>query len=765
MTTARATTLLASCRPARAEAVGLALLCIFVFWQTFHYRPGVAHVYADQSTYAMAALSLAFDGDLRYEQHDLERFATATPWQEPHGLFLKKTADGRYFFAKPPLYGLVCAPLARWLGVPGMIVTNAVIFCLLLVLATLELRRSLPGLLAASLAAALLFLSPFYIFVFVVHPDLFYALLLMSSLVCARRYSITQRFGYLLFAAALAAVATSEKTQYAILYLALVPAARRKAPARRLPAAIAAGLLTFGLLLAVQLVQDGQPSSYLGERGYYTRDRGGFPFEPGYDGSLQETSANYNPVLAAAFAAGDVMARLGNLPEMAREALFGRQTGLVPYFPLLGVLLVLSLMSSPRLQHGCCWLGLLSILAFYAIFFPENTYGGTASFGSRYALQALPVVLFSLRRDGPLARRLERHRLEIGLLFAACLMLGAVVLGPAVRSPYGMVARAQAFVASPPLTRFAIEYPQLEVIFKGARHYPWRQGPVSLFPVDGLPEVRTERGFSLPPDGTQTVVLESRQAISSITMHFSAVSDVVVTTVAERRASQISVPAYTTRPHTVRFAGHEKKLFKKGAVRHYQKVKIGVRGGGHARWRPAASGRSGELGILITAGPPPALESLLIVPRPYVLGTELRFVAERPAVGYLNAGWSYPEAWGTWSEGDASFLTLPMSCPAGGELVARFRVGAYVNEHRPEAGVRVRSRGRELARWRFTESGTHRREIVMPAAECRQGRLALGFEHESPRSPQELGRGTDPRRLNLSLVTLMLSRRPPPAPE
>ncbi|MCP3981843.1 MAG: hypothetical protein GY716_21280, partial [bacterium] len=125
-------------------------------------------------------------------------------------------------------------------------------------------------------------------------------------------------------------------------------------------------------------------------------------------------------------------------------------------------------------------------------------------------------------------------------------------------------------------------------------------------------------------------------------------------------------------------------------------MEVRVRGGGRAKLQSLKPGRAVDLGVLISVQEISSLESLFIAPRRYHLGTELRFTAERPDVAYLGSGWSYAEDWGTWSDGDASVVTLPMTCPAGGELAARFRVGAYVNELRPQATVHVTSRGREL---------------------------------------------------------------------
>ena len=52
-------------------------------------------LWSDGATYLAMSLSLARDGDLRYESRDLARFEEIYAYG-PHGLFLKKSAGGFY---------------------------------------------------------------------------------------------------------------------------------------------------------------------------------------------------------------------------------------------------------------------------------------------------------------------------------------------------------------------------------------------------------------------------------------------------------------------------------------------------------------------------------------------------------------------------------------------------------------------------------------------------------------------------------------------
>src|SRR5215510_7325385 len=92
-------------------------------------------VKSDEATYVSMALSLAYDGNLSYERHDLDRYFGFYRFG-PDGIFLKrgkrlhlsvdaaapfvhltKTADDRVdrlYFGKAMIYPLVAAPFVRF---------------------------------------------------------------------------------------------------------------------------------------------------------------------------------------------------------------------------------------------------------------------------------------------------------------------------------------------------------------------------------------------------------------------------------------------------------------------------------------------------------------------------------------------------------------------------------------------------------------------------------------------------------------------------
>src|SRR5262245_13131560 len=70
--------------------LGLVLLIVGVFSALSADVPRTTYgVKSDESTYIAAALSAAFDGDLQFERHDLERFS-GLYHSGPEGIFLKR---------------------------------------------------------------------------------------------------------------------------------------------------------------------------------------------------------------------------------------------------------------------------------------------------------------------------------------------------------------------------------------------------------------------------------------------------------------------------------------------------------------------------------------------------------------------------------------------------------------------------------------------------------------------------------------------------
>ncbi|MBM3333786.1 hypothetical protein FJY63_03910, partial [Candidatus Sumerlaeota bacterium] len=159
-----------------------AVIAAVVLIAAILYCPQRYGIWADQMTYYLQANSLAFDGDLRFDQRDFARFQRHG-WSEkgPNGLYLR-AANGRFYYSKPFLYSLAAVPFVWIAPVRGPIVLNGLLW-LLLVEITFRWYRRFNAARRAAIVAALAWVgsvAPFYIFV--IHTDLMIATLLAGAL-------------------------------------------------------------------------------------------------------------------------------------------------------------------------------------------------------------------------------------------------------------------------------------------------------------------------------------------------------------------------------------------------------------------------------------------------------------------------------------------------------------------------------------------------------------------------------------------------------
>ena len=147
---------------------------------------------------------------------------------------------------------------------------------------------------------------------------------------------------------------------------------------------------------------------------------------------------------------------------------------------------------------------------------------------------------------------------------------------------------------------------------------------------------------------------------------------------------------------------------------------------------------------------------------PYELGTALDFSAQGNAGIYMREGFSRPEAWGTWTDGDRAVLALHLAQAPPGGLELRLSLAAFVGLRHPSIEAAVRANGVRIGTERFDRRG-ERRDVTLkvpPAALARgDGSLVLEFDIDEPASPAGLGVSTDPRSLGLAFYRLVLDRQ------
>ena len=191
--------------------------------------------WADQASYLSAALSLAYDHDLRWEAKDLHRFEDQGFSEGPRGIILVPSGTtGHWYHSIAWTYPLAASPFVRLMGHRGMLVFNGVLFTLLWTMVLDVLWRRLGLCWGGVLAVICTVFSLPFVYVFVMMAELWNAVLLMGCFYlidiqdsrCARdphhrsaRFS--RRYTCALLIGVAAAMAAVDKPLYGVLELLL----------------------------------------------------------------------------------------------------------------------------------------------------------------------------------------------------------------------------------------------------------------------------------------------------------------------------------------------------------------------------------------------------------------------------------------------------------------------------------------------------------------------------------------------------------------
>jgi hypothetical protein len=183
----------------RLRAGWLAALVILALYGglavSVNFPKAAIDIQSDEATYLAMGYSLAYDGDLEYRQHDLERFRAEWP-NGPGGIFLKRGTDvsglalsasppfftiegrpdpdqSRLYFGKSFAYPLFAAPFVRVFGTNGFLVLNALLLAGAFLAAYFFLSARSPVSVSLLLASAFIFASVMPVYFVWTTPELF----------------------------------------------------------------------------------------------------------------------------------------------------------------------------------------------------------------------------------------------------------------------------------------------------------------------------------------------------------------------------------------------------------------------------------------------------------------------------------------------------------------------------------------------------------------------------------------------------------------
>ena len=116
---------------------------------------------------------------------------------------------------------------------------------------------------------------------------------------------------------------------------------------------------------------------------------------------------------------------------------------------------------------------------------------------------------------------------------------------------------------------------------------------------------------------------------------------------------------------------------------------------------------------------------------------------------YLQAGWAFPETWGTWSASGKTTLLLPLPQKPANTL--RLQLRALVSAQHPQQRVGVLIDGRSEQQFTLTSPSSQTIEIVLPNHSTPQRLVKIELNLPDRIRPKNLGMGNDDRELAIGL--------------
>lgn len=367
----------------------LLVFSTYLILKIFSYSPVSHGIYSDQATHIMQSISLAFSKDFQYDLGDLEKYYDQGWNEPPRGIFLNED-NGKYYYSKPFIYSLFSAPFVILLGSIGPLVWNA--FCLVgiyIILYLNNLKDNDNLLFKNIILVSFIIFSPYLIWLIVIHPDIHISFLVMAALYLSKIAVQKNDFKYLIASSIFLGIACFEKPPLLVFFATTIMFLFiKKINLRWIFTYVFFALLSFLTPSLVVFFQINELITYQGQRWYFSIP----PFIEGFD--VKGTLMNTDVFFTADYFKNKLYPGIYNLPLTLKYYMFGSNTGIFIYFPMIWLVLMNALASVKKKDY---WriliiIGILSYVSAYIVFLYYNYYGGAGSFGNRYFLQIYGVV-------------------------------------------------------------------------------------------------------------------------------------------------------------------------------------------------------------------------------------------------------------------------------------------------------------------------------------------------------------------------------------
>lgn len=379
---------------------------------------------SDESTYFAITQSLAYDQDLRYEHHDLQRISSRFI-TGPMGIFLSQKEDGKIFYAKSFAYPLWAAPFFRLFDTHGILLFNSlmIISCLLMGYRMLRPSNTIPFSLGLSIVFTASSVVPVYLWWMT--ADLFNYFICFTGLFFFfypfRRPAWHTLAGFF-FAFA---VYSKPSTAIPLAIVCLLPLLKKEY--KRFFLLCLAGFLTISALLFFQISQSGDINYMAGERKSFHFE---YPFQkPGvtFDNAQHSVKMTFD----------NYWDRFYISPRLVATNLFyfffGRFSGLFIYFFFALMALAIFFFRKKRLQEWILFTAVGSSILVLVTLVP-NYFGGSGTVGNRYFMTIYPLFFFLVHPISVKAKHLLVPT-GAGLLFILPILMDGMYMSATPRYP------------------------------------------------------------------------------------------------------------------------------------------------------------------------------------------------------------------------------------------------------------------------------------------------------------------------------------------